>query len=757
MYLYLLLVTIGLLSGTLLTWPLWTLWVGLAVSLLALWRCPFWRTRSQPLLWLLCWLAGASWSSLWLEERLAQRLPAAQDRSLASLQLELLSAEQRGQVWRLQARVLTPAATLQKQGLPPLQQLQLNWYRTPHTLQAGQRWQADVLLRSPRNFLNNLPFDYEAFLLSRGVDATGYIRAAHLLDKEARPPGMRQRWLSWQQQHVDADAWPWVAGLVFGEQAAFSAGQWQLAQRTGTLHLLVVSGLHVGLMVLLALGLWWLLARLPLLKSGQGIYAVTLPGLLLVVGISAVYVWLAGAGIALQRAWVMLLVLLCLQYSRWRLRWPLALLLAVVVVLMVNPLIWTRPGFGLSFAAVLALLAFFQGRRSNRLEALWLPQLVVFVALLPLLLWWGQPVSLLQCVANLVAIPLLSLLLLPLALATALLPFAGLDALLAVVGGWFWELLHWLSNIPLPYLPWMPLPLLLLWVVWLLLVRRGVTAMALWPALALLLLWFVRAPVPQPGVMLMDVGQGQSMAFISPQATLLYDTGPRFSEHFDTGAAIVVPVLQRHGVRTVTDMIVSHADLDHAGGTAAILQELGAQRLWVGEPLSDLPASAPPPQDCHQSGDEWKVLSEVLLYRFLILPPDARAQVRDSGNNRSCVVQVQWYDQRFLLTGDISVDVEQQLVRRYGDELKSGVLVSGHHGSQTSSALAFLQTVAPAEVWISAGFNNRFGHPAPVVLERLAQLQIPWRNTAAAGALTRTTTGNSSGLRESWQPPWRQP
>src|SRR5690606_24065992 len=162
-------------------------------------------------------------------------------------------------------------------------------------------------------------------------------------------------------------------------------------------------------------------------------------------------------------------------------------------------------------------------------------------------------------------------------------------------------------------------------------------------------------------------------------------------------------------------------------------------------------------RSCHQSGDEWKVLSEVLLYRFLVLPSEARALVRDSGNNRSCVVQVQWYDQRFLLTGDISVDVEQQLVRRYGDELKSGVLVSGHHGSQTSSALAFLQTVAPAEVWISAGFNNRFGHPAPVVLERLAQLQIPWRNTAAAGALTRTTTGNSSGLRESWQPPWRQP
>src|SRR5690606_30550479 len=188
--------------------------------------------------------------------------------------------------------------------------------------------------------------------------ATGYIRAAHLLDKEARPPGMRQRWLSWKQQQGDADAWPWVPGLVSVKHSAFTAEQWKLAQRTGTLHLLWVGGLHVGLMVILALGVWWCLSRLRLLTGVQGIQGVRLPGVVLVVVISGAYVWLAGAGIALQRAWVMLLVLLCLQYSRWRLRWPLALLLAVVVVLMVNPLIWLRPGFGLSFAAVLGLLAF---------------------------------------------------------------------------------------------------------------------------------------------------------------------------------------------------------------------------------------------------------------------------------------------------------------------------------------------------------------------------------------------------------------
>ena len=204
-------------------------------------------------------------------------------------------------------------------------------------------------------------------------------------------------------------------------------------------------------------------------------------------------------------------------------------------------------------------------------------------------------------------------------------------------------------------------------------------------------------------------------------------------------------------------MVVSHADLDHAGGTAAVLQGMAVTNLWVGEALPGLPASAPQQQDCHQADDAWTTMSDVLLYRFLVLPPDTRAQVRDSDNNRSCVVQVQWYDQRYLLTGDIGVDIEQRLVQHYGAGLKSDVLVLGHHGSQTSSALAFLQMVAPAEVWISAGFNNRFGHPAPLVLERLAQLQIPWRNTATAGALTRTTAGNSSGFRDGWQPPWRQP
>ena len=640
-----------------------------------------------------------------------------------------------------------------QQQLPELRQLQLNWYRPPESLRIGQQWQVHLVLRSPRSLLNNLPFDYEAFLLSNGIDATGYIRSARLVSEPLGKPFGRRTLLDDQQLRHSTEAWPWLAGLVFGEQTAFTAAQWELAQRTGTLHLLVVSGLHVGLVTLLGLLIWGCIKRLFLLAGGAGVYGIVWPGVVLVMVLTGLYVWIAGAGIALQRAWVMLLVLLLLQQSRYRLRWPLALLIAAMVVLMINPLIWLRPGFGLSFAAVLALIVFLQGRNSSRADALWLPQLLVFVALLPLLLWWGQPVSLLQCVANLLAIPFLSLILLPLALLAVLIPHPSVDNLLVFMGDGYWELLHWLNNIPLPFVSFLPGVWLALVVIWLILIQRVVSWYVVWPAGLLLLLWFVRVAPAEPVVVLTDVGQGQSIMFITPEKVLVYDAGPKFSEHFDTGDVIVRPLLQRYGAQRIDELIISHADLDHAGGLEALRNSFEIGRLWSGDRLQGGPEAT----ICHTAETEWRQLSPKLLYRFLNLSDDARPHVRRSSNNNSCVVQLNWYGHRFLLTGDISTDVERELVVQYGDELKSDVLLVGHHGSKTSSSFMFLQAVKPREAWISAGFNNRFGHPAAVVTDRLEQLQIVWRNTAEQGALQMNTEGVVIPRRQLWQPPWRQP
>ncbi len=752
MYLYLSLVAAGLVAGTLIPVPVWLLIITVLLALIGRYALSF-KYPITRVLWLIGPLVAAFWSSQWIGHQLSHRLPVEYDRTAATLLIEVREVIPRGDALRLQVRVKGSAQEEAPEVVTRLRHLQLNWYRPVQAVQIGEQWRAEVVLRSPRNFLNDLPFDYEAYLLSRGIDATGYIRSATLMPAAKVSPGWRQQLIDWQRRQHQEEAWPWLAGLIFGEQAAFTAEQWQLAEQTGTLHLLVVSGLHVGLMTLLGLSLWAIAGRLLLLAGGQGIQGVLLPRFLLVLLFTGGYVWLAGAGIALQRAWIMLLVFLLLQQSRFCMRWPLALCAAVVAVLIVNPLIWTRPGFGLSFLAVLGLVAFFLGRNSSRMESLWLPQIVAFAVLMPLLLWWGQPVSLLQCLANLLAIPLLSLVLLPLTLLAALLRSQTLDSVLVMVGDAYWWLLQYMENIPLPFMAYAALGWLLLWSVWLVLMQRGVSGAALWPAMLLLSLWFVRTPALQPQIVLADVGQGQSFLAISPGGVLVYDAGPRFSEYFDAGSAIVRPLLQRYGVASIDTLIISHADVDHAGGLAALQNGFRIAELWGGESI----AEAPELRLCHHESDKWRVLSDQVIYRYLDVPTNDKVSIKASSNNASCVVQLDWYGQRFLLTGDIGTDVEALLVKQYGHELRSDILLVGHHGSNSSSSEAFLRAVQPREAWISAGFNNRFGHPARAVTERLELLQIPWRNTATEGALHRSPEGVTIGRRQMLLPRWRQP
>ncbi|MCD8532206.1 MAG: DNA internalization-related competence protein ComEC/Rec2 [Saccharospirillaceae bacterium] len=588
------------------------------------------------------------------------------------------------------------------------------------------------------------------------------------------------------RQRHSAAAWPWLSGLVFGEQQAFSKEQWQLAQFTGTLHLLVVSGLHVGMVA--AIG--WLLAlfaiRLWILLTGRGLRHPALIRLLLVGAVSAAYVWLAGTGIALQRAWIMIMVLLWVLFSGWRLNWLTALSLALLLVLLVNPLIWTRAGFGFSFVAVLSLLAFFGGRSNGRLQTFVLPQWVVFMAMLPLLWFWGLPVSLLQVFTNLLAIPLLSLLILPLALLDVGLAWlsavfmkagllnteyhaafvAALDSLLAGVGETFWQLLTALQQQNWPLQFWQPLPVLLLWPVMLLLWRLGVSPALNWAATPLLLLglfWPWRddsegVAYSSPEAAMLDVGQGQSLVFISGHHVLVYDTGARFSAHFDAGSALLVPLLKQAGVTRIDTLIVSHSDLDHAGGLDSVLRsELPVQKILLGQMLAEVPPWRSPVACRAMAEQGWQVIDAALHYRILALPTALQVLVAGSDNNQSCVVQLDWFGRRFLLTGDIERDLEQQLVAHFGVDLRSDVLVLAHHGSRSSSSAEFLAAVQPSQVWISAGFNNRFGHPHADVIRRLDAMNIPWYLTARDGALFMAPDGQLRTARSGWQPPWRQP
>lgn len=743
---YLLLTAIAVVVGTLCEFQFV---VAILVSLLVLagvMRAFNIKCAVLLLLWGICFLYG----HLWLQSSLSHRLPLTQDKHQAELFLQVVAVEMQPQIQKLTVRVLSES-NLKEQQLPELRYLRLNYYQTQPQLFPQQKINAQVLLRSPHNLSNGLAFDYEAWLLMQQVDATGYIKSLNVLSFNPEL-SFRSQIIEYCRQQIPTEQWPWVAGLVFGEQDAFSDEQWQLAKVTGTLHLLVVSGLHMGIMVLLCLVVWGVCIRLINLILRRGIRQHVLWRSVFLVSISLGYLWLAGAGIALQRAWIMLLVAVLLYSSRLQLNWLVAISTALLIVLIVNPLIWLSAGFAYSFMAVLALLLFFQHRKSNKLEALWLPQVIVFLALFPIFVYWQQPVSLMQCLANLLAIPWLSLVLMPLTLLVMFMPDIGQQHLLILAGDLFWWWLNYLSNIPLSKVVFLPKITWLIWPLWVLVLLRGQNYfIARLVVLVVMAVVFTQQSEHRVQASMLDVGQGQALIFTTSKQSLVYDTGP-FMGNFDSGEAIVRPALQQLGVRRLDALIVSHQDNDHSGGTQTLLEVFDAVQYLGGEPLADIKR---PIQFCEESSSAWQVLDEFLLYRYLKIPEKAWEYLPSSHNNRSCIIQLSWYGITFLLTGDIAKPIEYELIRNYGSELKSDILVLAHHGSRYSSSEVFLRQVAPNQAWISSGFNNRFNHPSEEVLQRLEKLGIPWLNTAESGRIWLDILGNTHTQREKWQPPWR--
>lgn len=693
--------------------------------------------------WLLL-LLSLSYGQLWLNLELRHRLPLSLDKIEVELPLRVLAVEPRAYGWAVHAQVLAEV-----ESLPPLRRLSLNLYQKNPMPQVASLMQAQLRLRSPRGFANDLPFDYEAWLISKTVDATGTVRSWQPLSS-SEPLPWRAALLQQGAQRY-GEVWPWLSGLLLGEQDAFTKAQWDLAKRTGTVHVLVVSGMHLTLWLLLGLGLWQIIVRVL-----QAVWPRNLPYLLLLRSaflliLAGVYLYLAGMGVALWRAWLMLAVVLLVQQSRWRLPWLTAIALALWLLLLANPLAWRLTGFQYSFAAVAVLLVFFSYRRHSKIEALWRPQLLLFVAMLPLLLYWGQAVSPLQALANLVAIPYVSVVLLPLSLLHLLWPSTLGMTVLAQAGEGFWQWLAWVNARPWPFVHSLPACWYGLWLLWLWLIWRGLPLRVLWPLVSLVVsLPFIQTLPQHSQLRLVDVGQGQSVIFTTPNQTLLYDTGPILGE-LDTGDAIVRPSLMRLGVNQIDTLVVSHADNDHAGGTQALLQAFRVTDFYANQELG----LRREPQSCLTQGSSWRTLDASLSYRFFPLPDVAWHKLKKTSNNRSCVMQVQWYGTRVLLPGDIGAAVEQALVIYYGAELQSQLLVLSHHGSNSSSTAAFLQAVKPQEVWISAGFHNSYGHPDARVLARLQALGIPWYNSGESGALLREPLGITQGVRALWRWPWQ--
>lgn len=706
----------------------------------------------------LLWVLGIGcllmlWTQFWLAEQLSHRWPVERDGEDVDLLLEIDNVRDSGNYRSLQVTVLQAPDDL---GVD-IRRLKLGWYGRKgafsHRLPVvGERLQGVVRLRALRGMVNGLPFDYEGQMLRKQVDARGYIRSVSSLAPVAANGGWRQRWLEQQQVQQGANVWPWIAGLVLGQQDAFTAEQWRVAQATGTLHLLVVSGLHLGMVCALLYGLLALVIRL-LALAGMAVFVLRwqesrLIRALLMLILSGFYLWLAGAGVALQRAWLMLVVLLLVYGSGWRISPLLGWTVALLVMLVINPLMVLSSGFHYSMLAVLLLLLFLSGRNMSWLEGVWRPQWLIFVGLMPVALSWLQPLSPVHLLANAVAIPVLGFVMLPLVLLNVIWPGGWFAEPLVWFGDVWWQSLEWAARVPLPILSGAGIGLTVIWIGLLVLLYLGASPWraALGTIASVVVLFMVPPAVPER-LLLLDVGQGLSLLASANGHSLLYDTGARYSDELSVADLVIIPVL-RQGAG-VLDVVVSHSDQDHSGGVPSLLKRGAAVRDWyVGQHIESLNSAL----DCHQQDDRWHVFGNDGRWRFLLVPLMATAD----DNDHSCVVMLEWFGQRILIMGDLSSAYEQLLVGRYGDELRTDVLVASHHGSRSGSSRPFLETAKPREVWFSAGFHNHFGHPHEDVLERLRQLHISWRNTAEVGAIEMKPDGSVLGMRTGWQPVWRQ-
>ncbi|WP_347927562.1 DNA internalization-related competence protein ComEC/Rec2 [Pseudomonas helvetica] len=692
-------------------------WLLLLLPVLALMLLPF---RTYPLAF---FLFGFSWACASAHWALADRLAPDLDGQTRWVEGRVVGLPQNAQGV---VRFELADSESRRTRLPGL--MRLAWYDGP-TVNSGERWRLAVKLKRPTGLLNPQGFDYDAWLLAQRIGATGSVKDGQLLRpaQGAWRDAVRQRLLAVDAQGREGA----LAALVLGDGSGLSSEDWRALQDTGTVHLLVISGQHIGLLAgmvylliagLARYGLWP--QRLPWLPWACGMAFAAALG----------YGLLAGFEVPVRRACVMIgLVLL------WRLRfrhlgawWPL--LLALNTVLLLEPLASLQAGFWLSFAAVAVLIFTFGGRLGAwRWWQTWTrAQWLIAIGLCPLLLILGLPISLSGPLTNLLAVPWISLVVLPPALLGTLLlplPYIG-EGLLWLAGGLLDVLFNGLALVAGRIPAWVA-PVIPLWVwgisasgAFLLLLPKGLPMRLLgWPMLLLMVLPPLRSvPDGMAEIWQLDVGQGLAIVVRTRHHTLLYDAGPRFGD-FDLGERVVLPSLRKLGVRKLEVMLISHADADHAGGARSVARGLPVAQVLSGDPEA-LPAELYA-QAC-ESGQRW----EWDGVGFTLWQWSGASE----SNQKSCVLQIEANGERLLLTGDIDAWAEQALLES-PLAVATDWLQAPHHGSRSSSSMAFLTALAPKAVLISRGHDNSFGHPHPQVLARYRKLGMQVYDSAEQGAL----------------------
>ncbi|GAB3750903.1 DNA internalization-related competence protein ComEC/Rec2 [Lysobacter olei] len=718
---------------------LWPTAFGMGPSVLALlvggalwWKAAQWR-------WVGALLVGIGLSGAHATQVLTEQLPAAWEKRVVTLtgtvdDLPEHEVRQTRFLFKVDRDVSQPE---------PLRgrRLRVSWSDADATqrgsVQAGQRWRLRVRLKAPRGLRNPGGSDAEKHAFAWRITANAQVRHPKTAERLGEAVGL-QAWRERVSMRIAAaipgDTSRFVRALAIGDTRAISDDDWALLRANGLTHLIAISGSHVavvsGFFAALAFGLWWLLPALGVFLPRRVAAALAATA-----GALA-YTAAAGFAVPTVRTALMIAAVSLALGGRRRVSPFDTLALAGIVVVLYDPLSVLGAGFWLSFMGVAWLMwCLPQGGRQPVREFL-SAQGVATIGLLPMaVLLFGQ-VSMAGPVANLVAVPWWSLVVVPLSLMGG-----ALESLLPGLGVWplraaawcfdlSWPLFEWLGNSPFALWwvaesRWFALPLALLGAFWLLL-PRGVPGKPLALLLWLPLLWPDRR-LPAHGVAevtVIDVGQGLSVLVRTASHSLLYDTGPAMRDGFDAGERAVLPTLRAKGVSWIDRAVLSHGDNDHAGGLEAVRAAYPLPSL-LGPEGSGIKGA----RNC-VAGDSWDW--DGVRFRFLHPTPYFPYLANDS----SCVLRMETRQGVLLLTGDIGDIIERELVRREPSALVADVVVVAHHGSETSSDPAFVKATQARHAIMSTGHGNLFRHPRPAIVQRWRDAGATVWDSARTGAIT---------------------
>jgi len=649
--------------------------------------------------------------------------------------------------------------------------LRLSWNKSPFEVLQGQQWQLKVKIKPAHGFANVGGFSYQTWLRQKNIVATGYVLNGKENNQLSDDLSIRQHLLIQTKALLPQEPLSaLLLALSFGERSQITIEQWQVLQATGTQHLIAISGLHLGLVASGSFLLFlFLLKHFPaefFINRFKCYWLLTFNLRVWAIGLSCFitfyYAYLAGFSLPTIRALVMLLLYWCTRL--WGIKFSLRrwLLIAIFILILLNPSSLFSVSFWLSLYAV-SIIFLVMWRFSKQLlstshiiawlKSLLLIQISISLLMLPLVAMINGQVSFISLFANLIAVPLMSLTSIPLCLlAVLLLPLSESASTLLLelalqsiklIWQWF-EILatqSWaIIDVSNEQVFWITSIFLVVALSVFLSLKRGFIVISTGAILLTISVLAFYEEKPQGWqVTVLDVGQGLSIIIEKNQHAIVYDTGASYPSGFNLVDAVVMPYLKHQGIKKVDKVIISHSDNDHAGGLKKLQQLIHIDEVIAND------KSLKGDRSCQQGNEFlWQKLT------FTMLSPNS---LRGEDNDDSCVIRISDGKYSVLLTGDISAKVERVLLsnEEISSQLNVDILVAPHHGSKTSSSDVFIKQVSPSVVIFSAGFLNRWHMPMEKIVQRYQKSKVNVFNTANNGMIQLDISTNGIHVK-----PYRQ-